>query len=191
VIALVVAIVGGTGLMSWLDHREAEAARQLGGALLDAGASADPERRAGDLLALLETAEGGLAIVARMQAAVALAQAGDTAAAAAAFEQAAADATAEPDLAALAAYRAAMLRAPDAGPSATIAALGPLTFPGNAMRIPALEARGVAHITAGDSASASADFEAILADSEVTEATRQRVREYLATLGAGQGGGEG
>lgn len=191
VVALVVAIVGGTALMTWLDHRTAEAARGAGGLLIAAGEARDPGRRADALLALLETAEGGLAVVARLQAAVALAEEGDAEAAAAEFERAAAEATAEPALAALAAYRAALLRAPSVGPTATIAALDALTFPGNAMRLPALEARGIAHLTAGDGASARTDFETILADSEASEATRQRVREYLATLGASPAMGEG
>lgn len=191
VIAVIVAIVGGTGVMSWLDHRAAEAARRVGGVLLEAGASANPEQRAGALLALLETADGGLAVVAALQAATALAEAGAPAEAAAAFERAAAAAGAEPALAALATFRAIMLRAADVGTLATIDALGPLTFPGNAMRLPALEARGVAHLRAGDMARARADFDAILADLDATEATRLRVREYLSTLRTGPITGEG
>jgi hypothetical protein len=190
-IAVVVAIVGGTAVMTWLDHRDAEAARRAGGLLIDAGAAADPVARADALGRLIETAGGGLAVVARMQAAAALAEAGDRAAAADAFDEAAAQAAAEPALAALAQYRAAVLRAPDVGLTATAAALTPLSFPGNAMRFPALEARGVAHMTAGDGASARADFETILADTDASEATRQRVREYLATLGPASAGSEG
>ena len=183
VIGAVVAIVGATAVNSWLQHRAASQAQAAGGALIEAAAPANPEQRAASLLAFSDIAEGGVMLLGRMQAAGALAEAGDAVAAAEQFEAVAAAATDEPALAALAAYRAAILRAPAAGSGATIAALTPLTQPGNPMRLLALEARGIAHLEVGDRASARADFDLVLSDPEASDQTRARVGEFGGLLG--------
>jgi hypothetical protein len=182
VIGAIVAVVAGTAVKSWLDHRETEQARAAGGALLAAATGPTAEARAQSLLAFIDGAEGGVAFVARMQAAGALADAGDPAAAADMFDQAAGLGS-EPALTALAAYRAAILRIPLVAPSQSIAALTPLTAPGNPMRILALEARGLVHLRNGDTAAARTDFDAVLADTAASEASRARVRELRTTLG--------
>jgi hypothetical protein len=182
VIGAVVAVVAGTAVKSWLDHRAVEEARADGGALIAAAAGATPEGRAQSLLAFIEAAQGGVAFVARLQAAGALADAGDPAAAADMFDQAAGLGS-DPALTALAAYRAALLRIPLVPPSQSIAALGALTAPGNPLRILALEARGLVHLRNADRAAALADFDAVLADPGASEASRARVRELRTTLG--------
>lgn len=183
VIGALVALVGATAVDSYLRHRGERLAQEAGGALLDAASPANPDQRASSLLAFLDAAEGGAALLARMQAAGALAEAGDAAGAATQFETVAAEATAEPALAALAAYRAAVLRAPVAGPAATVAALDALAVPGNPMRLLALEARGIAHLGAGNREAARRDFDAVLADPEASEQTRARVGEFRGLLG--------
>lgn len=183
VVGGIVAIVGATAVVAWLGGQAEDRARVAGGRLIEASQAEGSGARAAALVTLLETAEGGAALLARMQAAGALVETGETARAADLFAQVADEAAAsEPVLAALAAYRAALLRAPDAPHDETVAALGALTAPSNPMRLLALEARGAVHLRAGDVSLARADFDAVLDDPEATEAMQQRVREMRATI---------
>lgn len=191
VIGAVVAVVAGSALMSWLDHRATMAAREAGGRLLAAAEPVGAEARARSLLAFLDGASGGAAIIGRMQAGAALAEAGDAGAAATQFEMAGAAATGEPALSALSAWRAAVARAPLAGAQATVDALSPLTFPGNPVRLLALEARGLAYLETGNASSARTDFEAVLSDPAASDGMRQRIGAYLATMGPASSPAEG
>jgi hypothetical protein len=185
VIGAVVAIVGATAISSWLDHRNEQAAREAGGRLLAAGEATDAQDRAARLLDLADLTDGGLSAIASLQAGAALVETGDPMAAADAFDAAAerAAAAGEEAIAALAEFRAILLRAPQTGYLDTVNALGGLAQPGNPMRLLALEARAAAHIDNGEAEAARQDLDTILADPEATEATRQRARELAATLG--------
>jgi hypothetical protein len=185
VIGALVAVVVVTAIMSWLDHRSEMAAREAGGRLLDASRAESADTRAAQLLDLADLSEGGLSAIAHLQAGAALAETGDRMAAADAFDAAADAAAAEGEeaIAALAEFRAILLRAPETGYLNTVNALSVLAEAQSPMRLLALEARAAAHIDNGEIEAARADLQAILGDSEATEATRQRARELAATLG--------
>ena len=180
----VVLVVGATAFNAWRDHSRATAAQEMGARMIAAGEAAAPAARAEAFLALADAADGGAATLARLRAAAELAAAGDAGGAAQAYGRIAEAADTEPAFAAFAAYRAAVLAAPQAGAAATVAALTPLTAEGGPFRLLALEARAAAHLALGDRAAARADLDAVAADPLATENLRARVREALATLGA-------
>jgi hypothetical protein len=126
-------------------------------------------------------------MLARLQAAAALAQAGDAAAAARVYRGVAEDAATPPEFAAFAAYRAAVLAAPDTGPAAAVAALTPLAVEGQPFRALALEAMAGFKLQNGDETGARADLEALAADQSLTQATRDRVGRLLAALTPAEG----
>ena len=184
VLAVIVAVVAATAFIAWRDHARTRAAQEMGAKLIAAGEAASPAARAEAFLTLADAAEGGAATLARLRAAAELAAAGDAEGAAQAYGRVAEAADTEPAFAAFAAYRAAVLAAPQAGAAATVAALTPLTAEGGPFRLLALEARAAAHLALGDRAAARADLDAVAADPLATENLRARVREALATLGA-------
>lgn len=184
VLAAIVAVVGAAAVSAWLDHRRETAARDVGDTLLDAGEAGDPRRRAEAFLAAADAMNGGAAMLARLRAAGELAASGDAAGAARLYRAVAEAADTEPAFAAFAAYRAAVLAAPEAGPRATVAALTPLTAPEGPFRLLALEARAAAHLALGEHDAARADIALLAIDPTVTENTRARAQELLTILGA-------
>ena len=182
-IGAVVAAVAATAALQWLDHRDEEAARRAGAALIAAARSPDATQRAEAYAAAVDALPAGPALAAEFGAAAALAESGAFAEAAARYA-AIAEAPAAPlPLAQFAAFRAAVLNAEALGPEATAAALTPLTGPDSAFRLLALEARGAALLAVGDHAGARADFDAVAADPAATEAMRERVRALWGLLG--------
>jgi hypothetical protein len=185
VIGAIVAVVAATAAKQWWDHRQAQAAREAGAALIEAGQAATPAARAAAFEKLAGTITNGAALLARMRAAAALAESGDAQGAAALYEAIAVDKDVDEVYAQLARLRATVLRAPEAGPEATAAALAPLAADGAPFRLLALEARAAARAQDGDAAGARDDLTVILADPAVTEGTRLRATEFLTTLGGG------
>jgi hypothetical protein len=182
-VAAVVAVVAATAVLAWRDHSREQSARAAGEGLLRATAAASPAERAGGLIALLETAEGGQATLARLRLAGELAAEGDAPGAVAAYRAVADDAATSPAFAAFAAYRAAVVGAEQAGAAATIELLNPLTGEGQPFRLLALEARAAQRVRLDDTAAALADLDAILADPAATEETILRARELRASIG--------
>ena len=184
VVGGVVAIVLVTaGLQVW-EGRETAAAREAGAVILEAQAADSAARRAGDLMLAVDALEDGPARLARLSAAAAAAAAGRAAEAAELYDAIAVDSGSSDAVAAFAAYRAALLRAPEAGPQATAAALEPLIGPEAPFRLLALEARAVMLARLGDAEAAVAALDAILADATATEGMRLRAAELRAALGA-------
>jgi hypothetical protein len=187
-VGAVALVVAAAGADAWLKSQRAAEAQARGGALIEAAEQTDPARRADAFIVLGDAAEGGQATIAQLRAAAELVALGDDAAAARLYRQVAEDAGADQTLAAFAAYRAAVVGAAEAGPAATVAALGQLTGEDQPFRLLALEARALQHMALGDRAAARADLTAVLADPTATEDTRARADQLLLTLGAEDAG---
>jgi hypothetical protein len=185
VIGALVAVVAATAVIEWRKHADSEAAKEAGGALIEAQRAAEPAARAARLADLAPSLDGGAGLAARLAAAAARAEAGDAAPAAAAYAEVAEAAGADDPLGAFAAFRAATLAAATAAPGDAVAALTPLAEGDGAFRLLALEARAAARLRAGDRAGARADLEAAAGDPAATEALRARSRETLAAMGDG------
>jgi hypothetical protein len=186
VIGVVVAVVAATAVLSWLDHRAEEAAREAGGVLLRASDASDPARRAEALLAGADALDDGPALLARLRAAAELASAGDAASrdeAARLFSEVAATADAAPVLADFAALRGAALALAQGDQAAAEPLLSGLASGEGPFRPLALEMRAALYLQRGDRDAARADAQAAAADPAATEALRARLAELLAALG--------
>ncbi len=184
VIFLLVVAAGGA---SGLEHEEEAAAREAGAALIAISEMEDPGRRAEMYAAMGEEREGGVALVARLSQAAALAEAGDVAAAAAALEAVESDGAAAPVYRSLAGLKAAMLRAPDRTPEEREQALAPYITEGEPFRLLALERRAVARFEAGNLDGARADIDAALADPMLSPTLRQRLEQLSLLTGGAEG----
>ena len=180
VIGGIAVLVAAAGVMTWLEQERIAAAREIGGAMIEARRAEDP---AAAFARIAEGAEAGPALVARLNEAAALAEAGEAEAAAEALDRIAADEAAAPIYREVAGFKAALLRAPGMTPEARVAALDPFAAEGAPLRLLAVEARAVAHAEAGDAAAARADLEALLADPNATSEMRQRVAGLAEALG--------
>ncbi len=184
VIGAVVAVVIATGVKAWLDGEAADAARQAGGALI-AAADAPPAEAAAALESLAaETDHKGAALLARLRAAAALAAAGETAKAADAYDEVAADAGADRTLQDFAAYRAVALRAPAMEPVAAAAAFAPIAEGAGPFRLLGLEGQASAWIREGRRDDAIDALRRITEADETPNGLRQRVAATLTALGA-------
>ena len=183
-IGAVVAVVAATAALQWVEHRREEAARSAGALLIEAARAPDAASRARAYALAVDALEEGPGIVAALGAAAALAESGAAADSVARYRAIAEDPAAPLPIAQFAAFRAAVLDAQAQGPSATAAALTPLTGDDSAFRLLALEARGAARLAAGDRDGARADFDAVEADAGATQAMRERVRALRGLLGA-------
>jgi hypothetical protein len=184
VIGAVVAIVIAAGVKTWLDHNAQAEAEAVGGALIAAG-EGTPEAAAAALTALAaETGNKGAAMLARLNAGAALAEAGNREEAAKAYDGVAADPGADPLLQDFAAFRAVMLRSEEMAADALIGALSPIANGTGPYRLLAMEAQGFAHLKGGDRQAAVAAFQAIYLDEQTPQGLRQRVEAVLTTLNA-------
>ncbi len=182
VIGGVVAIVAAAGGKTWLDHEAARSAQSAGGALI-AAAEGPPQDAAQALTALADgTDHEGAAILARLRAAAAFAEAGDMPAAAAAYDTLAADRAADPLLQDFAAFRAVSLRADTMEPSALIGALSPIANGTGAYRLLAMEMQAMAQLKIGERDAAVEAFRAILLDEQAPQGLRQRVEAVMTAL---------
>lgn len=186
VIGGAVALVVASAAATWFDHRATEAAQARGGALLDAAGAEDPAAAFAEVAAGAE-AGSGVALVARLSRAGALAASGATGEAADLYDAIAAEDGAEPVYRALAAFKAVMLREAGMTPEARIDALAPHAAEGAPFRPLALERRAVARLAAGDRAGASEDALALLSEPMASPLLRERAARLadLAAVGAG------
>jgi hypothetical protein len=181
----VLAVVATVGVMGWQNYQQRQ--RQAQGvhyvaALALAREGKDAEAGAA-FAELAKNANGGLAALAQLDSAAAKAQAGDVAGAIAAYDQLAANGSADPIFRDIATLLAARYSLDKGDPHAVIARLEPLTNASSPWHGLAIELRGVAELKAGDTAKARADFAALAKDSAVPAGVRQRAVEMQAAIG--------
>lgn len=181
-IALIVAVSAG---LNWLAWQERQAAAERGGALIAAGPT--PAEKA----ALVENVDGPAAVIAELQYAGALAEAGETAAAIETYRGIASRTDLKRAYTDLAALHAARLASPGQEPDAAIASLDPLLAEDGPYRLLALELRAVIRLNAGETDAARADLETILAAPGLTRGLNARAQQLLAIIGGGGTGNEG
>lgn len=179
VIGLIVLVIAGTAALNWWQHRQREAARELGGVFLstDIASVADQER-------LVAEVEGPAGVIARLRLAAAHAESGNAEEAARLYAEVAATPGLAPAYADLAALQAVRLGLAGMEPAEAIARLDPLAAEGAPYRLLALELRAAAKLNAGDAKAAHADLLAIL---ESPEATRDLIDRAAALLLASGG----
>jgi hypothetical protein len=177
-ILVVLTIAAYTGWQRYTESYRAERARQYE-SVLQLVASGDA--KAPDELAALAADDDGYGALARFQSAALKAKAGDSAGAAAVYEQLAADGAVDQHLRDLAVILLALQTADTAAPDALTRRLEPLTEPGNPWRYSALEITAVLARRNGDTAKAQ-EILTGLADDLDAPALRQRATEMLAAL---------
>ncbi|WP_090198926.1 hypothetical protein [Yoonia tamlensis] len=178
-VALVLALVGGAAYSEYKSAQENARAQAAGDAIYDALTGTDASARAQDLAAV--PVDGPAAAVAAMLAASAMVEADDFAGAAAGFAALAADETAPQMYRDLAALKAAMLPNDDA--AAKIAALTPLSQPGQPYYLLAMEQIAYVHLDGGDKEAALVILRQIEEDAASTQGLRERVQNMMIALG--------
>ena len=179
----VVVVIGAVGATAWYEYRKAQdnsAAQALGDRVVSAAEEETPEAKA---LALAEVAAtaGSAAVIVELNQAGALVESGDTDGALLIFDRIAA--LDDPIYADLAALKAVILRGDDLQPDERIAQLDPLATPGAPYRALAMEQKALALVESDDTDAAVELLNALLADSEATDALRSRVSQLIVALG--------
>ncbi len=187
VVGVIVLLVIAAGVASWLENRGEVEAREAGAALIAISGMDDAQDRAEMYADMAAERDGGVALVARLSEAAALAEAGDADAAAAALEAVESDGSVAPVYRALAGLKAAMLRAPTRTPEEREQALAPYLAEGGPFRLLALERRAVARLEAGNLEGARADLDAALADPMLSPTLRQRLEQLSLLTGGAEG----
>lgn len=181
ILAVVLAIVGGAAANEILKARHAAEAEGAGDALRAAFAEPDAKTRAG---LLGDVAKGAPhAIIARLGEAGSLADAGDTAGAAAVLAAVAEDGDVGPVYRQLATLERVMLLGKTMDASERAAAIELLAASDAPFRPLALEERALMHLDAGDRPAAVADLNAILVEPLATEALKNRARQLIIAAG--------
>lgn len=183
VIGAIVLIVAAAGAKAYLDAQERSAAQEAGGALI-AASEGDLDEQSAALTALAGSADhDGVRLLAELRAAGVMAASGDATAAADAYDQVAASATADPLLQDFAAYRATMLRGTTMDPAAFADALSPIANASGPFRLLAMEARGIALVRAGDQTAGEDELRAAYSDEAAPQAMRQRIEVLMTAIG--------
>lgn len=184
VIGAIVAVVAAAGVKTWLDAEAKDEARRAGGAVI-AAARGEPAAAAEALAALAEGSDNeGARLLARLRAAAALAETGETDAAAAAYDAVAADGAADPVLQDFAAYRAVALRAPAMAPEEAVAAFAPIAEGAGPFRLLGQEGQAGAWVRAGERDKAVEALRRIAETDEAPNGLKQRAVATLTALGA-------
>ena len=180
-VAIVLAVAGNVGWKQWRAQAQAERAAQYASAasLLDEG---KPRDAANAFAALADGADNGYATMARLSQAAALAEAGDTEAAVAAYEALATDGTAEP-YAGLARLRAVRLQVGATDSETLRTMLAPVLEPDSPWRALARETEATIALAAGDRDGAVTIFKALADAPDVPTALRTRATEMVRALG--------
>lgn len=178
-IAAIVLIIAGTAALNWWQHRQHEAARELGGVFLNTDIASVEDQQG-----LLERVNGPAEVIARLRLAGAHAGSGRPEEAAALYREVASTPGLSPVYADLARLQAIRLRLATMQPSEAVSELDPLAAEGAPYRLLALELRAVARLNSGDMQAAHADLQAVL---ESPEATRDLIERAAALLVASGG----
>lgn len=186
--AALLAIVLGVGIYEYQRYVATEAARALGGQLIDVAREADDDMAAAAARFEEIRGEAGSAeaqAVAALLAADARVEAGDQDGARALFDEIAAVADLSPLYRHLAILKAAMMDSDAADPAELSEALSPLTEAGAPYRALALEQIGLAQLRAGNISEGRDALAEASADALASNLLRERVRLILeATPGA-------
>ncbi|MEO0683273.1 MAG: tetratricopeptide repeat protein [Pseudomonadota bacterium] len=185
VIGGVVIVVAAAAGLSWWSAQQEQAAREIGGRLVEAGEAADP---AAAFAAAAEGADPGPALVARLNQAAAEARAGREDDALATLSRVTEDADAAPVYRALAAFKMALLQAPTRSPEERAALFDPHAAEGAPFRLLALEQRAAAHLAAGALSAARADAQAAQGDPMATPTLVDRLDQLLILIETAEGG---
>lgn len=184
-IAIVLLVAGYEGWSSWQIKLRQQEAAQFGAAqaLAVAGKTGDAEAALAKLAADSHT---GYGLAAAMRRAELLAQAGDTAAAATAYDQIAASTGNSAIYRDLAVIKGALLEVETGDPAQLEKRLGNLTSAGNPWRIEATEILAMVAQKKGDAKRATDLYKQLADDATAPQGVRARAAEMLAVLGPQQ-----
>lgn len=180
-VVLVVVVVGGASVVEWQRAKARAAAEATGDALISALSAETPEARAAAIADFEATGGPEQAAVVGLLKAAAQAEAGEDARARVTLSEIAANSETPALYRDLATLKAAML--PGETPEDRIARLQPIIEAGNPFRLLAIEQRALAEIEMGQTETAIANLQAILADADRTEGLRRRASQLIVALG--------
>ena len=177
-VLVVLGIVGGTAYNEWSKSKNQTQARRVGDLMLAA-------EKDNDVSALAPIADSGTAnaILARLQQANILVEAGDTSAALDVLKVVANDLEASVVYTDLAWLKIVMLDGENMAEGERNGAYDRLTAPNAPYRLLALEQRAMQYIRDGDINAAKSELAAILVDPAVTPGLRSRVQQLMVALG--------
>jgi hypothetical protein len=182
VLAVVVGSTAGVGWRAWQDsQRQAEAERYM--AALELLRQERPAEAAEALSALAGDTSSGYAVLARLQAAQALGQAGDTAGKLNMLDELTGDSEAAALYRDLGELLAAQEAFGAAGTDDLSSQLAKLTAEGNPWRYSALELSALAQLRAGETEAARATLALLVEDPRVPPDLGRRAAELLSALG--------
>ncbi len=185
IIALAIALViAAAAIVGWrqyqLQQRQAEGVRFMAAEQL---AEQGKDAAAADAFAGIgREAHGGRALLARLQEAAMRAKAGDPAAAAAIYNQIAADSSVDPVFRDLATLLSARYDLDREDAKAVIERVRPLTETSNPWHGSALELTALAQLKAGDKAAARATYKVLADDLSAPAGLRARAAEMITAL---------
>lgn len=181
VVVIIAGVAGYRGWQAYQLNQQQEAALLYQQSLI-AAANENYGDAANGLESLAGSAPDGYAMLARMRQATVIAETGDTAGAAAAFESLAGDTSVDPIFQELALIRMAMVDAETGDPAALIDRLRPLAADGKPWRFTARELIAALQLRQGDVDGAREGFTALADDLDAPQGTRARATEMLRTL---------
>ncbi len=187
-ILVVLLIVGGA---AWREYSAAQAraeAQAFGSAVLGALEADDPADRLAALDGVEASDPGAGAILAMLRAAQS-AEAGDTAAAVAAYESVATNGDVAEIYRNIASFKALTTGAATLSADERRQGFEALTQPGNPLRLLASEQLALIEIETGNPDAALERLQAILADAEATQGLRRRASQLIVALGGELGTG--
>ncbi|MCV6597353.1 MAG: tetratricopeptide repeat protein [Mangrovicoccus sp.] len=179
-VAVVIAIVGAAGAWEWRKAQDKAAAQALGDDILTALELSDPAAR---VTALESVSATGDAFALRQLVAVAETPVSDPAQAERLLRSVIEDESVSPLYRDLATLRLSMV--PDVAilSEDRLALLEPLTVPGGAFRLSALEQKALVHVERGESDLALQDLVILRDDVESSAAMRDRAAQLIVALG--------
>lgn len=185
IIAVAVLIVLATaGVMGWRAYQDKQ--REAQGAQYNAALDLVHQGKDADAAAaftsLTQTADSGRAVLARLEEAASKINSNDVPGAIAAYDQVAADNSADQGLRDAATVLSARYMLDTGDPQAVIAKLQPLAASASPWHGLALELTALAELKAGDKAKAHSAFDSLSKDTTVPQGVRQRATEMAATL---------
>lgn len=183
IMAVVVALLVAAGIVAWRNHqlalRQAQSVRYAAAmSLLREGKDAD----AAKIFASVSDEGGGYAQLAAFEAADLASKAGDTKAAAAAYDKLAAASGIDPELRDAATLLSVMTGFADSDPHAVVERLKPLTDSGNPWRPTALDLTAAALLKSGDRTGALDIYKKLADDLTAPEGIRGRAAEMATVL---------
>lgn len=178
VIGAVVLVVAGAAYWNYMQSQEQEAAELRGGTFFTAAIGGVEQQ-----VALPEAVDAPAQLLARLTAAAALSQDGQTLQAAERYDAIAAETGLRPEYRDLARLQSIRLRAAEGQTDGALEALGALTGPDAPYRLLAIEMRAALKLQAGDVDGAHDDLRALMNDPLSTPDLAQRARAAFVSSG--------